>query len=124
MTGPKLQEIVALETAVWEALRNGDPSADERLLAPDFLGVYPTGLAGLSDHAGQLDDGPTVVEFSIDSPVLKVLTDDDVVLVYEARYRRPDGPAECMYVSSIWCRRAGEWRNVFSQDTPPGPPVP
>jgi hypothetical protein len=23
-----------------------------------------------------------------------------------------------MYVSSIWCRRDGEWVNVFSQDTP------
>ena len=29
-----------------------------------------------------------------------------------------DGPAESMYISSLWSRRAGEWVNVFSQDTP------
>lgn len=121
---PTLDEVVALETAVWVALRDGDASADERLLAEDFLGVYPTGFADKSEHSGQLDDGPTVQSFSIDSPVLRVITVNDVLLAYDAGYRRPGGPPEAMYVSSLWSRRDGVWRNVFSQDTPPGEAVP
>jgi len=121
---PTLDEIVALETAVWVALRDGDAGADERLLSDDFLGVYPTGFAGKGDHSGQLDEGPTVASFTIDAPVLKVITPDDVLLAYDAGYRRPEGPEEHMYVSSLWSRRDGVWRNVFSQDTPPGEAVP
>ncbi len=109
---------------MWVALRDGDQGLDEQLLADDFLGVYPTGFAAKSDHSGQLGAGPTVESFSIDVPVLKVLTDDDVLLVYDAEYCRPGGRPERMYVSSLWCRRDGMWRNVFSQDTPPGDPVP
>jgi hypothetical protein len=124
MASPELDEIIALETAVWTALRDGDAAADARLLAHDFLGVYPTGFAGVDDHAGQLDSGATVASFRIDEPHLKVLTDDHVLLAYEATYQRPDCPEERMYVSSIWSRRDGDWINVFSQDTPPGPPVP
>ena len=126
---PELDEILALETAVWQALCDGDAAADEALLADDFLGVYPTGIAVRDDHSGQLDDGATVVDFRLESPRLKVITDDDVLLVYDAAYRRPGGPdermpEERMFVSSLWSRRDGVWRNVFSQDTPPGPAVP
>ena len=124
MAAPEIDEILALETAVWEALRDGDGAADAALLADDFLGVYPTGFAGAEDHAGQLEHGATVAEFGIDTPMLKVLSDDHVVLAYDATYRRPDGPEEKMYVSSIWSRRDGRWVNVFSQDTPPGDAVP
>ena len=124
MAAPELDEILALETAVWTALLTDDAVADQQLLADDFLGVYPTGFADGADHAGQLDDGPTVVAFRIESPRLKVLADDHVVLAYDAAYRRPGGGEERLYVSSIWSRRNGRWVNVFSQDTPPGAAVP
>ena len=122
--GPTIDEIVALETAVWVALRDGDVATDDQMLSDDFLGVYPTGFAGKADHTGQLHDGPTIESFTLDAPVLKVITADDVLLAYDAGYRRPGGPQERMYVSSLWSRRDGEWRNVFSQDTPPGPALP
>ena len=121
---PTLDEIVALETAVWVALRDGDADADERLLSDDFLGVYPTGFADKSEHSSQLEGGPSIESFSLDAAVLRVITADDVLLAYDAGYQRPGGPQERMYVSSLWSRRDGAWRNVFSQDTPPGEAVP
>ena len=124
MAAPEIDEILALETAVWQALCDGDPTADAALLADDFLGVYPSGFARAGDHAGQLEDGATVADFRIDTPMLMVLSDDHVVLAYDATYRRPGGSEEKMYVSSIWSRRNGRWLNVFSQDTPPGDAVP
>ena len=117
-----LDAFVALESEVWDALRRGDAEEDTRLLAEDFLGVYPSGFAGRSDHAGQLANGPTVAEFELHDARLMVLSGNDVLLSYRADWRRlsagENGPLESMYVSSIWSRRSGQWLNVFSQDSP------
>jgi hypothetical protein len=115
-----LDAFVALETAVWQALVDGDAAADERLLADDFVGVTPTGLSARDDHVGQLDSGPTVAAFELGDARLLVVSDSAAMLIYRAVYQRVgagDGP-ESMYVSSLWCERDGRWRNVFSQDTP------
>lgn len=117
-----MAELIALETSVWEALREGNEAADRALLAADFLGVYPTGFADRGDHAGQLDDGPTVAEYAIAEPRAIEISDDHALLAYRAEYRRPgSNETESMYVSSLWSRRDGRWINVFSQDTPVDP---
>jgi hypothetical protein len=117
-----LNAFVELETRVWDALRRGDAEEDARLLADDFLGVYPSGFADRSDHAGQLANGPTVAEFELHEARLMVLSDNDVLLSYRAAWRRlttgDPGARESMYVSSLWSRRSGRWVNVFSQDSP------
>ena len=117
-----LDEALRLETEVWQALVTGDPDADSRLLAADFLGVYPTGYADRADHVGQISAGPTVAEFTLSEARLLSVSDSTVLLAYRAEYRRPDAAPgsdrEAMYVSSLWCRREGAWVNVFSQDTP------
>ena len=122
-----IEDFIRLETAVWRALVSGDAATDERFLADDFLGVYPTGFADRSDHVGQLADGPTVAEFTLSDERMLVLSDSAVLLAYRADYRRALRSAgsepETMYVSSLWCRRDGRWVNVFSQDTPPGRPT-
>ncbi len=117
-----LNAFIELEAEVWDALRRGDAEADAVLLADDFLGVYPSGFADRSDHAGQLANGPTVAEFELREPRLMVLSDNDVLLSYRADWHRlgtgERGSRESMYVSSLWSRRSGRWVNVFSQDTP------
>jgi hypothetical protein len=120
MTAPLLE----LETRVWEALAAGDATADAALLSDDFLGVYPTGFAGRDDHSGALAGGPSVGAYALHDARTLVVTEDDVLLAYRAEYRRtPDADPETMYVSSLWSRRDGAWRNTFSQDTPAGPAV-
>ena len=118
----QLNDFIELETGVWDALVRGDPEADARLLAEDFLGVYPSGFADRSDHVRQLGNGPTVSEFELHEARLMVLSDNDVLLCYRAESRGfasgPSAPIESMYVSSLWTRRADQWLNVFSQDTP------
>ena len=117
-----IEEFVRLETAVWQALVDGDAAADAALLTDDFLGVYPSGFAGRDDHAGQLADGPTVATFELSEERLLAISDDAVILSYRADSRPAAGSAHpepaAMYVSSLWCRRDGRWLNVFSQDTP------
>ncbi len=98
------------------------PAADGAHLADDFVGLYPTGFADRSEHVGQLAGGPTVASFALDQVRLVPVAESAALLCYRASFRRPgasaSGPAEVMYVSSLWCRRDGRWVNTFSQDTP------
>jgi len=117
-----LDEILNLEIQVWEALVRGDAQADTDLLAVDFVGVYPTGFGGRTDHADQLTDGPSVATYAIAEVRIIDLAGAGALLLYRAEYERPgpDARQETMYVSSLWVRRADRWLNIFSQDTPAG----
>src|SRR5689334_1413594 len=101
-----IEFFVALETQVWEALVRGDADADRTLLSTDFVGVYPTGFADQSQHAGELRDGPTVAAYSITDERLVSVADATVMLCYRAVYRRAgrgaSGDEEVMYISSLW----------------------
>jgi hypothetical protein len=118
--GITLEELLALETDVWNALVAGDGAADERLLSDDFLGVYPTGFGDRGEHVRQLAGGPTVATFELSRARLVEVSAAAALLAYRAVYVRVGDHAEpeSMYVSSLWCRRDGRWVNVFSQDTP------
>lgn len=117
---PGQEELIAAETTVWEALRAGDREADRALLAPEFLGVYPTGFITRDDHVAELDGGPIVYDYEIlETRHLPVGT-DSALLAYRVRFR-PTEEAEPVtwMVSSIWRREAdGSLVNTFSQDTP------
>jgi hypothetical protein len=115
-----VDQLLGLETAVWQALVEGDVQAVTRLLGDDFVGVSPTGFSVRADHAGQLVDGPTVRRFQLSEVRMLALSDSALLLMYRARYVRTGMPTreETMYVSSLWRRRGADWVNVFSQDTP------
>lgn len=122
---PTIEEMLKLETRVWQALVTGDGAADAALLLPEFLGVYPDGFAGAEDHAGQLDGGPTVAAFTLSQARVLPVGEAHVMLCYHAAFRRVGRAAgEAMYVSSLWQREGEGWRNLFSQDTPVGDAVP
>lgn len=114
-----LEDLLAMETRVWEALVAGDDEADAALLSADFLGIYKTGFAERACHAGQLADGPTVLTYRIKDAQVMELAEDTALLAYLAVYTRLYAPdtEERMYVSSIWRRTSDGWENIFSQDT-------
>jgi len=118
---PDLGFFVDLENRVWQALVDGDATADASYLSTDFLGVYPSGFAGRDDHAAELDNGPTVTSYVLSESRLIIISGDAVMLSYRADFVRPSGAAAIVwYVSSLWCRRGSDWVNTFSQDTPAG----
>ncbi|MFK7803398.1 MAG: DUF4440 domain-containing protein [Anaerolineae bacterium] len=117
-----LDTVLQLEHQVWTALAEGDVTADERLLADDFLGVYPSGFAKKTEHSGQLDSGPSIAHYEILDPQIQELSEQVVLLAYLANYVRINSGVEdklkSMYVTSIWRQTNGVWQNIFSQDTP------
>jgi hypothetical protein len=117
-----LQEILKLETRVWEALMRGDAALDRAMLSEDFLGIYPTGFATREEHCAPLKDGPTVADYKIIDPKLIELGPGLVLLGYLAQWVRIKNgqpqDAEQMYISSIWRQSNTGWKNIFSQDTP------
>ena len=119
-----IQQFLALEKQVWEAFLAGDPLADSKLLADNFLGVYSTGYFGKLEHCEQLRRGPIVAQYELHDPRILVLASDTVLLSYLALWTRAGSSAlaqtEKMYVSSLWQRIDGTWKNVFSQDTTAG----
>ena len=116
----ELDELLALETRVWQALVDGDAAADTQLLSDDFVGLYPSGFAGRDEHVAQLASGPTVRRFELTQARVVVVAESALLLCYRAEYERAsdDAVTEAMFVSSLWCRRGDDWVNVFSQDTP------
>ncbi|MEM7055957.1 MAG: nuclear transport factor 2 family protein [Pseudomonadota bacterium] len=121
MTDALVTELLAMEEKVWAALEAGDADADRRLISADFLGVYPSGFAARDCHVDQLKEGPSILSHQIEDARAINLSEDKALIAYRAEFRRaPDGPAETMYVSSIWRRSGDGWINVFSQDTMAG----
>lgn len=121
MPVPSLEFIVSLESQVWDALVRGDAAAHEALMAHDFVGLYATGFADPSAHAGLFANGPMMAAYEISQARLIAISDSAVLLCYRADYRpQLDGAAgalAAMYISSLWTASDGEWRNLFSQDT-------
>ncbi|MEM8693713.1 MAG: nuclear transport factor 2 family protein [Pseudomonadota bacterium] len=119
MSAALLSEILACEHAVWQALQDGDAAADKAALAADFLGVYPDGFSGRTDHIGQLANGPSIATFEISDTHIRHVPPDHALLSYRADFIRAGSEiSEAMYVSSLWRRFDSGWINVFSQDTP------
>lgn len=121
MPVPSLDFIVALESQVWEALVRGNAAAHEALMAPNFVGLYATGFADPTAHAGLLANGPMMASYEISQARLITISDSAVLLCYRADYRPQlngtAGAPAAMYISSLWTESDGEWRNLFSQDT-------
>lgn len=113
-----LSELIAMERQVWDALRDGNAAADEALLSDEFVGIYPDGFSDKKGHVAQLSAGPTVLSFELDQERTLAAGQDYVLLMYRAQFRRLDGRAARMFISSLWHRRETGWINLFSQDTP------
>ncbi len=119
-TRPSLsvQQFVELESRVWDALVAGDPEADAAMLTDDFVGVYESGISGKAKHCKQLENGPTVERYQILEPRILVVSESAVMLSYLAEWTKPGGQEpQKMYISSLWQKAAGAWKNSFSQDT-------
>ncbi|MCV2368649.1 nuclear transport factor 2 family protein [Roseateles oligotrophus] len=120
MSTERIAFFIALETCVWQALTLGDVKAYKALLAPEFLGVYPSGFASLAENLTPFEQAPGFApSYVLSEARIMELAPDLVMLSYKAVFQRvADAQAKAMYVSSLWRRQeGGNWVNIFSQDS-------
>jgi hypothetical protein len=116
-----IEQFVALESGVWEAMLAGDPEKDKALLTENFLGVYNTGFSNREEHCNAIAAGPVAATYKITEPRIMILSTGIVIFSYLAIWtpirKGKVKSEEKMYISSIWQEFGGTWLNIFSQDT-------
>jgi RNA polymerase sigma factor (sigma-70 family) len=118
--GMTLEALLALETRVWEAIKQRDVATLRKLCAADFLAIHSDGSRlALDEFLAWLPD-VEIKSYTLKDTRLIPLGPDAAMLVYLAETRTvflgwaEEGRTQ---VSTTWVRRNREWRNVFSQET-------
>jgi hypothetical protein len=107
--------------AEWEALKNKDKKAYGDLLADDFQGVE-------EDGKGERNRAQAITELSEENVFnytlwgLKVtsLGPDAAFVIYEVTMQFPPKSVlrySRVYISELWVKRGGEWKELHYQET-------
>jgi len=121
-TGDKLGDMFEAKIrAEWEAIRNRDKKAYGDLLADDFEGVEVDGrgertkIQAMNELAESNLSQCTLWGFK-----LIPAGPDGALVIYEVNMQFPPKSVvrfSRVYVSALWLKRAGEWKEVHYQET-------
>ncbi len=105
----------------WEALKNKDKKAYGDLLADDYQGVEVDGkgernkLQALNELTGQ-----NVSHYTLWGLKVIPLGQDAALVIYESTMQFPPTAQirlSRVYISELWVKRSGEWKEVHYQET-------
>ncbi len=105
----------------WEALKNKDKKAYGELLADDYQGVEVDGkgertkIQSLNELASQ-----NVYNYTLWGLTVIPVGQDGALLTYEVTMQFPPKSAirlSRVYISELWMKRAGQWKEVHYQET-------
>lgn len=107
--------------AEWEALKNKDKKAYGELLAEDYQGVEvdARGERTKIQAINEVVDG-NVHDYTLWGFKLIPLAPDAVFVIYEVTVQFPPKAAvrySRVYVSELWVKRNGEWKELHYQET-------
>jgi ketosteroid isomerase-like protein len=112
-------EIVAQERAGLDALKIGDVPAFAATLPDDAVFVDSHGAAG-KDEVVKNVAGFRLTDYTMSDVRFVLLSPDSGLIVYQLAETGTSHGKEFtakVHVSSIWARRAGKWKCLFSQET-------
>jgi hypothetical protein len=122
-TSADVRAVMALERTLWQAWRNGDSATIARLSDPAYQSIAEGSLGGLSEVLRDVR-ATHLVSYTLGPMAPLRVTRDVIVLNYrgymQAKYvagEREIDVSRPVAESSIWVRRAGEWRNVMLHET-------
>ena len=107
--------------AEWEALKNKDKKAYGELLADDYQGVEVDGRGERNKIQALNELGETnVFNYTLFGFKLTPAGPDAALAIYEVTMEFP--PKSVMrysrvYISELWVKRAGQWKEVHYQET-------
>ena len=105
----------------WEALKNKDKKAYGELLADDYQGVEVDGK-GERTKIRALNELPTsnVANYTLWGLSVVPVGPEAALITYEVTMQFPPKAAirlSRVYISELWMKRAGQWKEVHYQET-------
>ncbi|WP_163513086.1 nuclear transport factor 2 family protein [Fodinicola acaciae] len=112
-------EIVAIETEMWRANRDGDGAFYQRLIRDDGIVVSRYGVATKAQIVPVVskNDNP-YVKTDLDEWRVLQPTPDTAVVTYRSAVTTGAGVEFKVLATSVYAREADGWRSVFHQQTP------
>ncbi len=110
------EQLLAMEEKFWT---EGSEFFREHL-TDDALMVLPrpAGVLTRAMTLRSIDQSPRWAEASLREALTLEITNDTAVFTYRATARREGGGLYTARCSSVYVRRAGQWRLAFHQQTP------
>jgi len=121
-TDPALKGVFEAKVrSEWEAIKNKDKKAYAELLADDYQGVAIDGR-GERNKIQSMNDLADQYSFNYTLERLKVLPlePDAALLIYEVTMQYPPRAQlrySRVYISELWVKRAGQWKELHYQET-------
>ena len=105
----------------WEALKNKDKKAYGELLADDYQGVEVDGKGERTkiQTLNELPEG-NVANYTLWGLSVIPVGQDAALITYEVTMQFPPKSAirlSRVYISELWMKRAGQWKEVHYQET-------
>lgn len=105
----------------WEALKNKDKTAYAELLADDYEGVEIDGRGERNKIQSVNELAETnVFNYTLERFKLIPLGPDAACVIYEVTMQFPPKAQvrySRVYISELWVKRAGQWKEVHYQET-------
>jgi len=106
----------------WEALKNKDKKAYGELLADDYQGVEADGRGERNKIQAVNEVAETnVFNYTMFGFKLVPAGPDAALVIYEVTMQFPPKSVvrySRVYISELWVKRAGQWKEVHYQETP------
>jgi ketosteroid isomerase-like protein len=111
------RSIIESERQWAESVATGDPSAVERILADDFLGVDPTGK--VYDKAKMIADTRNAPQYFVSNRLNEVKVrfyGETAIAQGDETWERRTGERGRFVWTDTWIRRNGRWQIVAAED--------
>lgn len=113
---PLAQTLIANERTAWDVYARRDTTAPD-LLSADYVEVLDDNtLNDRAAHLAMIADAD-LLAYALEGFRVIRLSDDAVIVTYEADWTDGAGAGGRVAISSGWALRDGEWRNVFYRET-------
>jgi ketosteroid isomerase-like protein len=121
-THDPLDELLALKDDVLEAMDRGDSEVFAAYIAEEAIALSPLGMLDKSGLVRIVCGAARFQNIGMDLVQASMVAADMGLVVFRARFARPDGVDLTMLTSMLFRRTPDGWKGVFFQQTPIAPP--
>jgi len=116
------EKLIVLEKQSWQAWKDHDGKFFDQFLSEDHIDINAGGIINKKNIINGVASGVCLVtNFSVDNFNLVMLNSETALLTYHAAQQTTCGSIivpSPVWVSSLYMRRHGVWKNVLFQQTP------